>query len=713
MAEQLSEKMSGQYFNKAEALREKDAAGRLIYNKDYSGAREKLFKARQVFPTLANIDAMVAVCDILAASTFTIPGYETEYYWVLGIIPSSSFDDILNRHEKLLKLLMPIKNKFPGVDWALKLIEEAVSVLSDRDKRLSYDLRRKVSWDGYESSDLNLSICCNVTDKEKGITTQSSGTLEEKNEMNLVASENIDNQVAVNIEEIVASSSNVSSDENNLEKEIAPLFPKPLSLSRMDQDFYNFGDDRKPFHFEKGQIWAVHYRSRNSHNYQYAQINHYSVSSTEFTWLKPVPVTTSERRWCDIGLPVVCGTFFLDLENTETINSPDLFSHNCSWVSGITHDQFVIYPKKGEVWAVYENWDLEEWSYNPDILNGCKLRLVEFLSNYSKYLGAKCVYLEKVNGFRSIFARVREGDNSATLHISPIKLYMLSHKVPSYRFSGGEINVGVIAGMLELDLLALPKYLADDTDSDITSNGEYLEISRFSPSREELLPLPLVDPEPEVEILGTHLSNSNYIAGQIWAVSVEVDSMPRQYVRINKVEAGDQICVTFLEPQPILDYEKTWQKEKLTIACGTFAATGRNVNLKLSQLSHLVKCLMSTTNTVYRIYPMKGQVWALYKNWENKWKRFDYENSDFYIVEVLSDLSEGSGITIARLKEVEGCLTFFHKQKFEVFDLNGVVSKAEVISFSHQIPAFRVPGIGNHGIPESSWHLEPSALPCK
>lgn len=717
------QKMTGVYFNKAEALREKEAAGKMISNKDYIGARDKLCKARQVFPGLSNIDAMVAVCDILAASKITIPGYEIEYYWVLGIIPSASYDDISCQHEKLLKLLMPIKNKFPGVDLALRLIDEAFSVLSDRDKRFSYDLRRKVSWEGYESSVVNLPVCCSISDKEKGITTQSSDTLGEKNEivfstgvekdleLDLFASEN-DKHVVGNMEELGASSSNVSSDEN-LEKETPSLFPKSSPLQRLDQDFYNFGDARKPFHFEKGQIWAAHYSFRTSQNYRYAKINT-SISSIEVTWLKPVPGTIAERRWCDLGLPVPCGPFCLDSENTETMNSPALFSHNCSWVSGITQDQFEIYPKKGEIWAVYENWDLDEWSYNPEILEGCKLRLVEFLSDYSKYLGAKCAYLEKVNGFRGIFGRVRgEGDDPVTLHISPVKLYMLSHKVPAYRFTGGEIDVGVIAGMLELDLLALPKYLVDDIDTDITSNVENLESSRFSPPLEELLSLPWVNPEPDLETLGTNWSMSNYIAGQIWAVYGEKDSMPRQYVRINNVDSRDQVCVTFLEPQPILDYEKTWVKERLPFVCGTHAATGSTVNLKFSQLSHVVKCLQSTTKSVYRIYPMKGQIWALYKNWESKWKHFNYKNSEFDIVEILSNLSEGSGITIARLTEVKGCLTFFHKQHYEGFDLSRVVSKAEVVCFSHQIPAFRVPGIGNYGIPENSWHLEPNALPCK
>jgi hypothetical protein len=70
-------------------------------------------------------------------------------------------------------------------------------------------------------------------------------------------------------------------------------------------------------------------------------------------------------------------------------------------------------------------------------------------------------------------------------------------------------------------------------------------------------------------------------------------------------------------------------------------------------------------------------------------------------------------ITVARLTEVKGWLTFFHRQQVDGFDLIHVASRKEMLGFSHRIPAFRVPGVGRYGIPESSWHLEPNALPPK
>lgn len=63
--------------------------------------------------------------------------------------------------------------------------------------------------------------------------------------------------------------------------------------------------------------------------------------------------------------------------------------------------------------------------------------------------------------------------------------------------------------------------------------------------------------------------------------------------------------------------------------------------------------------------------------------------------------------------EVENNLTFFHRQQNDGFDITCTVSQAEMFSFSHKIPAFKVQGTAIYGIPGDSWHLDPNALPLK
>lgn len=104
---------------------------------------------------LDHLTAMLTVCDILSATRNRIPGYDTDFYSVLHLMPSSSSADVKWKYEELVILLQPIKGKFSGTELALKLIEEAFSLLSDRSKRLVFDAKRGTSWSDYEST----SVC--------------------------------------------------------------------------------------------------------------------------------------------------------------------------------------------------------------------------------------------------------------------------------------------------------------------------------------------------------------------------------------------------------------------------------------------------------------------------------------------------------------------------------------------------------------------------
>ncbi|XP_071702421.1 uncharacterized protein [Rutidosis leptorrhynchoides] len=287
-------------YNKVEALREKSEAEKLIIANEYIAARTKLKKAQQLFPALDHVSPMLSVCEILSASTNIIPGYKTDYYWVLQLMPSSTFTDITCQYQKLVSLLQPIKYKFPATELALKLLQEAYSVLSDKKKRVTFDIKR-----GSSSSEM-------ISEGYKGQDTD------------------------------------INSD----------------SLAQ-EQDFYAFDNCRTFDLIETKDIWAVHCNlTAPFTGSRYAQIGKKSGGQVEVTWLKPIPITEGERRWFDAGLPVACGSFYLDSESSGTIESKGVFSYKCSWNSGVTEELFEIYPKKGEVWAVYDSFDRVEWSYN-------------------------------------------------------------------------------------------------------------------------------------------------------------------------------------------------------------------------------------------------------------------------------------------------------------------------------------------------------------
>lgn len=671
-------------YNKVEALREKSDAEKLILANEYIAARTKLKKAQQLFPALDHVTPMLTVCEILSASTNIIPGYDIDYYWVLQLMPSSTFTDITCQYQKLVSLLQPVKYKFPATELALKLLQEAYSVLSDQKKRVTFDIKRGTSWVNYETFESN-------PDENRNLGTNGSA-------------DNNGDKVLVNnlsLQESGSSSSEVISE--GYKGQDTDINSGSLAQK---QDFYIFDNCRTPDLIDTRDIWAVHcYLTDPCIGSRYAQICKKSSSEVEVTWLKPIPVTEGERRWFDAGLPVACGSFCLDSETSGTIESKGVFSYKCSWDSGVTEELFEIYPKKGEVWAVYDSFDLEEWSYNPDIIKGCSIKLVEIISDYSIYNGVECGPLVKVDGFNSIFER--QTSETVNLHIGPRDLYMLAHIVPAYRFTGGEIY-GVHGGMVELDLLAL-RIPSQETVRNTSPETDYQPMGEEKEKNPEYM---FPTPSPEQSVLGPNWSANDFTTGQVWAAYSGKDSMPRQYVLIKNMISPTRLSATFLEPEPILDIETSWKNRNLPIVCGMFRAKDVMVNVDIKQFSHLVNCFKSTSSSIYKIFPLKGEIWAVYKNWKSGWNGVNYDNYKCWVVEILSDFTDGEKIMVARLVEVKGCLTFFQRlQGEDGFEMVRGFSKRDILCFSHRIPAFRVPGIGGHGIPESSWHLEPVALP--
>lgn len=465
-------------------------------------------------------------------------------------------------------------------------------------------------------------------------------------------------------------------------------------LDYINQDFYNFDDDRKVDNLEADQIWAIHYELSVFQNRRYAKIIRNSMSKISVIWLKPIPLGDGERRWCEAGLPVACGSFCVDSGSSSQVNSPMLFSHKCSWLPGLTADQFDIYPKTGEVWALFEDWNLDEWSYNPNATKNCHFKLVEILSDFCKYSGVDCVCLLKVDGFRSVFERELQEGLPVAFHISPGKLYIFSHKVPTYRFRGGEVN-GVSSGMLELDQLSLLNNIMEKLDIPAMLDMETSDGSSLT--------------SPEEELRSNHLLNA-ISAGQVWAAYSGREFMPRRYVLIDDVISETHVSVSILEPELTID-GMGWKKNNLPITCGLFKI-GRTISkFEVSELSHPVKYEKSISS--YMIYPLKGQIWAMYQEWNSKWNQLEWENCQYSVIEIISDFSEGEKIVVKRLVEVNDFCTFFDAFKLNGFEQNREIPKAEILSFSHEIPSYKVPGIADHGIPDSSWHLEPNALPPK
>ncbi|KAK9271631.1 hypothetical protein L1049_001994 [Liquidambar formosana] len=729
-------------YSMVEALQEIQIVKRMIASSDYVGARVKLLEVRCHFPALRDISAMITVCDILGSAGFGFLGYGTDWYRVLQVMPAVNESDINFQYRKFTTLLEPIKNNFPGTTSALEIVQDAFSVLSNPEKRSVFDSKRAASLGAYEyvnwqeTHDVDLgqghflsehfiqkkdiSPETIVRTKDTGssedipaerIIDVGAGVLRERE----VKPEEISTLTRVTRgihvldeqrEEICAQEASNMISPVNFDCSSQKLFWSLNSMTgkSYDRDFYDFDDIRKAEVFAVGQVWAAY--DEEGMPRSYAWIN--NIDKLPFrlniSWLKPAPVMAHEKRWCEVGLPTACG--FFDLDRTRaTVTEPAIFSHMISRFAGPTNKQVEIYPKKHEIWAIYKDWKPFEWSSDPEARKGYIFQMVDILTGYSKQADIMVAGLVKVEGFKSVFRRYTKNGSEQAFPVPARELFMFSHSVPAYRFVGGEIN-GISEGMFELDPLVVPEVLHCMMTKSLEegSSSESFVFAHCPPS-------PLLDSYPKAESLKLKWSVKDFASDQLWAVYDGLDSMPRRYAVVNNVVSGSEVCVTFLEPHPLLDVEIYWVEEKLPFVCGSFRACKTTHNLETSHFSHLVKCEQVTDRSFYRIYPKKGEIWAVYKNWNSRWEQDHFSYYQCRIVEIVTDFSDESGLIMASLVEVPGCTTFFQRQLCDGFELMRTVSKIEMLSFSHQITAFTIPGIEIYGIPEGSWHLEPDALP--
>ncbi|KAI4328022.1 hypothetical protein L6164_020419 [Bauhinia variegata] len=223
-----------------------------------------------------------------------------------------------------------------------------------------------------------------------------------------------------------------------------------------DSDFYDFDKDRVEKSFKKGQVWAA-YDDDDGMPRHYALID-------EVLSLNPFEVRISwidlqnngdEKiiNWEKMGFHMSCGRFKVSWKTP--INSVNVFSHvvDCERVA---REIYRIYPKKGSVWALYNEAAHDAEGRNIAAEKRCYY-IVVFLTSYSETTGLSMAYLEKVDGYKTIFKR-REIGSHAIRFLEENDIRLISHQIPAQKLSGHEIN-DVLEDCWELDPASLPSDL--------------------------------------------------------------------------------------------------------------------------------------------------------------------------------------------------------------------------------------------------------------
>ena len=198
--------------------------------------------------------------------------------------------------------------------------------------------------------------------------------------------------------------------------------------------------------------------------------------------------------------------------------------------------------------------------------------------------------------------------------------------------------------------------------------------------------------------------------GQVWAVyDGDDDGMPRQYVLIDETVSANpfNVMISWLDFHNNGD-GKIVSREKLGFKtpCGRFKVAKKASIGSVNVFSHVVDCDRAARE-VYKIYPKKGSVWALYSE-----ASLDAGegNRSYDIVVFLTSYSEMNGISMAYLEKVGGYKTVFKRQESGSHAVR-FLGKDEFCLISHQIPARKFPCDEDHELLKDCWELDPASLP--
>ncbi|KAL8209670.1 hypothetical protein R6Q57_006402 [Mikania cordata] len=212
-------------------------------------------------------------------------------------------------------------------------------------------------------------------------------------------------------------------------------------------------------------------------------------------------------------------------------------------------------------------------------------------------------------------------------------------------------------------------------------------------------------PDPDFHDFDSDRSEEAFKSKQIWAIYDEEDGMPRLYCLIQQVISVKpfQLHITYLNSLP--DAEFGFNK-----SCGRFKVSHSVFIDQVNIFSHLLGRENAGKGGCVKIYPKRGDIWAVYLNWSENWckKTSKKVRQQYEMVEIVDDYSENLGVSVTPLVKLQGYKTVYQRNPNK--NAIRLIPRKEMVRFSHQVPACLLKGQALN-LPDGCWDLDPAATP--
>lgn len=715
--------------NRDEAVRAKEIAERKFLARDMKGAKKFALKAQNLYPELEGITQMVMTLEVYISAEDEKMNGESNWYGVLGLTPLADDETIRKQYRKLALLLHPDKNRSIGAEGAFQFISQAWNLLSDKSKRTAYDQRCGRLFQQRNQT------------KNEGVSPPTQNGF--YNFANTAASQ-MKTQKGNN------SKRNPSAVPHPPRKKDRHTFWTVCHRCKMQYEYLRmylnhnllcphcheayFAVEIDPPSTKgtkipsqtsnpqrrKNMSQQVPDASRNKSGTHHGTYNNGS-NSNDFQW---VPFSESSGAQSAVQAANMVQQAYEKVKRERQKAQAAARREEALRRKNIASKRTIGGEPSGNSEASKRRKGAE-YGVNKDKMKqvNCGIGRNHQVSNS----GLKQDNLQKCESSRDVVRCVN------------IKHVVMEKARDEIRRKLNEcVSATVVCNVASKDSHINKKENEASTKNDSpVTHGFTSKHNKLCESLETEKQLPLnklgyrssdscpddkpveqmcVDVlEPDFDDFDKSRTENCFGVNQVWAVYDDDDGMPRHYAMIQNVISLNpfKVSMSLLSSTTHSRLGNgSWFLSGFLRTYGEFGVGRHEICNSIDCFSHKVRWTKHSSKTIL-IFPRKGDVWALYRNWSPEWNELtEHEVMHKYdMVEVLEDCDEELGVLVIPLVKVAGFKAVFH-QHIDPREIRRI-PKEELSRFSHQVPSHLLTGQEGLNSPKGCLELDPAAIPSQ
>ncbi|XP_022770499.1 uncharacterized protein LOC111313895 [Durio zibethinus] len=721
--------------NKDEAIRAKELSEKKLSEMDVVGAKKFALKAQNLYPELDGLSQLLATLDVYISADKKING-EVDWYRVLGVQPYANEDTIRKHYRKLALILHPDKNKSVGADGAFKILSEAWNLLSDKARRIAYDQKRNLR--GSYTNVLHGKSSSSATTSSNGFHNFSNKNISNINDQNNAtyskpapphSARNGTFWTTCNSCKMHFEYSRVYVNFNlpcincrtrflAVETPVPPINGSskysPLSDFVQQQKFrqvHNTGQGRF-----SGLGSSTKFSQKGAFPRSGSNIN--MAPPASFT-AQAAGVTHSPGGTLKSGnKESQTGTMREESQRMKFHPSQKTDAGLVPGASG-SFSSFAAKkhrPKKRHIDETEMGNHMAMGNEGVSLSSFQKSGLETRRMNIAGIIRTNGIKEPSQLGIRNILIEMAKKEIRMKINSwNPDSLFNASNKPKAFDEVIGEKDEENGKDALSMKPDAHKSMAFVDIKSSIHPKRSCTVDSDVDPAIKEPDPMSMSVPDPDFHDFDQDRTEKSFGENQVWAAYDDDDGMPRYYAMIHGVISLKpfKMRMSWLNSKSNVELAPLkWIGSGFYKTSGDFWVGKYVVNRSLNSFSHKVKWSKGRKGAI-QIYPRKGDVWALYRNWSSDWNELtpDEMIHKYDMVEVLEDYNEQKGVSVAPLVKVPGFKTVFwkHSKPSKAW----VIPREELFRFSHQVPSYLLTGQEGQNAPNGCLELDPAATPLE